>query len=148
MPTAIYVASPEGDTGKSAIALGILHRLAATVAKVGVFRPITRLGEDRDYILELLLEHATAGLPYERCVGVTYQQLHADVYLEGEIAAWYDATSSDEAKTIARRLNRLAVEHVLYAPLGVMLQHHAWRKNVSGIVQAPLPLFWGVSKTV
>jgi IrrE N-terminal-like domain len=25
--------------------------------------------------------------------------------------------------------------------------HHAWRKNVSGIVQAPLPLFWGVSKT-
>ena len=50
--SAIYVASPEGDTGKSTIALGILHRLAATVAKVGVFRPITRLGEDRDYILE------------------------------------------------------------------------------------------------
>ena len=66
MPTAIYVASPEGDTGKSTIALGILHRLAATVAKVGVFRPITRLGEQRDYILELLLAHTTAGLPYER----------------------------------------------------------------------------------
>lgn len=43
-----------------------------------MFRPITRLGEDRDYILELLLAHASAGLPYERCVGVTYQQLHAD----------------------------------------------------------------------
>jgi phosphate acetyltransferase len=70
--------------------------LAARVAKVGVFRPITRRdhgdrerGEagrggsphvpgDRDYILELLLEHTTAGLPYEKCVGVTYQQLHAD----------------------------------------------------------------------
>ena len=76
--TAIYVASPEGDTGKSTIALGILHRLAATVAKVGVFRPITRLGEDRDYILELLLAQATAGLPYEDCVGVSYQQLHED----------------------------------------------------------------------
>jgi phosphate acetyltransferase len=76
--TAIYVASPEGDTGKSTIALGILHRLAATVAKVGVFRPITRLGEDRDYILELLLSHTTAGLPYEECVGVGYQQLHED----------------------------------------------------------------------
>ena len=74
----IYVASPEGDTGKSTIALGILHRLAATVAKVGVFRPITRLGEDRDYILELLLSQATAGLPYEDCVGVSYQQLHED----------------------------------------------------------------------
>ncbi|RDH74035.1 phosphate acetyltransferase [Mycolicibacterium moriokaense] len=89
--SAIYVASPEGDTGKSTIALGILHRLAANVAKVGVFRPITRRpagqersdsgdirGEDRDYILELLLAHTTAGLSYEQCVGVSYQQLHDD----------------------------------------------------------------------
>ena len=76
--SAIYIASPEGDTGKSTIALGILHRLAATVAKAGVFRPITRLGEERDYILELLLAHTTAGLPYEQCVGVSYQQLHDD----------------------------------------------------------------------
>ena len=78
MPTAIYIASPEGDTGKSTIALGILHRLAATVAKVGVFRPITRLDEDRDYILDLLLPQTTAGLSYEQCVGVSYQQLHED----------------------------------------------------------------------
>ncbi len=76
--SSIYIAAPEGDTGKSTIALGILHRLAATVPKVGVFRPITRFGEDRDYILDLLLAHTTAGLPYERCVGVSYQQLHAD----------------------------------------------------------------------
>ena len=81
MPTSgIYIAAPEPATGKSTIALGILHRLTATVAKVGVYRPITRqdAGNDRDYILELLLEHTTAGLPYEQCVGVTYQQLHAD----------------------------------------------------------------------
>ena len=79
MPSdAIYVASPEGDTGKSTIALGILHRLAATVAKVGVFRPITRLGENRDYILELLLAHSTAGLSYDECVGVGYEQLNDD----------------------------------------------------------------------
>jgi phosphate acetyltransferase len=76
--SAIYVASPEGDTGKSTIALGILHRLAATVAKVGVFRPITRMGEDRDYILDLLIAHTTAGLSYDECVGVGYQQLHDD----------------------------------------------------------------------
>ena len=76
--SAIYIASPEGDTGKSTIALAILHKLAATVAKVGVFRPITRLGEERDYILELLLARTTAGLPYEQCVGVNYEQLHDD----------------------------------------------------------------------
>jgi len=67
--------------------------------------------------------------------------------IEAEIAAWYNATNLDEEKTIVRRLNRLAVDYVVYAPLGVVLQHHAWRKNVSGIVQAPLPLFWGVNKT-
>jgi peptide/nickel transport system substrate-binding protein len=67
--------------------------------------------------------------------------------IEAEIVAWYDATNLDEEKTIARRVNRLALDHVPYAPLGVMLQHHAWRRNVSGIERAPLPLFWGVSKS-
>jgi peptide/nickel transport system substrate-binding protein len=64
--------------------------------------------------------------------------------IEAEIAAWYNATNLDEEKTIVRRLNRLAVDHVVYAPLGLLMRHYAWRKSVSGI---PLPLFWGVSKT-
>ncbi|HNM84617.1 MAG TPA: phosphate acetyltransferase, partial [Mycobacterium sp.] len=76
--TTIYIASPEGGTGKSTVALGILHRLTAMVPRVGVFRPITRLGEARDYILELLLAHTTAGQSYEDCVGVDYQRLHED----------------------------------------------------------------------
>jgi peptide/nickel transport system substrate-binding protein len=67
--------------------------------------------------------------------------------IEAEIAAWYDATSLEEQKAIVRRLNRLAVDDVLFAPLGVLMRHYAWRKSVSGIVQAPLPLFWGVSKS-
>src|SRR5581483_7099726 len=75
----IYIAAPEPASGKSTIALGILHRLTATVAKVGVFRPITRAGEKRDYILDLLLAHTSAGLSYEQCVGVTYAELHADI---------------------------------------------------------------------
>jgi phosphate acetyltransferase len=76
--SALYIAAPEGDTGKSAIALGLLHRLTAMAARVGVFRPITRSGDGGDHILDLLLTYATAGLPYESCVGVTYQQLHDD----------------------------------------------------------------------
>ncbi len=85
-PTSIYIASPEGETGKSTIALGVLHRLAAMVPRVGVFRPITRR-EDRDYILELLLDQCStqggstqgdAGLSYQECVGTTYQRLHED----------------------------------------------------------------------
>ena len=83
MTTSIYIASPEGETGKSTIALGLLHRLTAMVPKVGVFRPITRR-EDHDYILELLLAHTDAGLSYDECIGVTYQRLHEDP--EGAIA--------------------------------------------------------------
>jgi peptide/nickel transport system substrate-binding protein len=66
--------------------------------------------------------------------------------VEAEVQAWYDAKSADE-EAIARRLNKAALDHVLYAPLGVCLRHYAWRKNVTGIGQAPLPIFWGVSKT-
>ncbi len=83
MTTSIYIASPEGETGKSTIALGLLHRLTAMVPKVGVFRPITRR-EEHDYILELLLAHTDAGLSYDECIGVTYQRLHEDP--EGAIA--------------------------------------------------------------
>jgi peptide/nickel transport system substrate-binding protein len=68
--------------------------------------------------------------------------------VETEVAAWYDANTLDEEKTIARRLNKAALDQVVYAPLGWYLRHTAWRKNVSGVAQAPLPFFWGVSKTI
>jgi peptide/nickel transport system substrate-binding protein len=67
--------------------------------------------------------------------------------LEAEIAAWFDATSLDEERAVARRLNRAAFEHVVYAPLGCCLRHYAWRRNLTGVTQGPLPFFWGVSKT-
>ena len=68
--------------------------------------------------------------------------------VEAEIAAWFDAKTLDEEKAIVRRLNKAALDHVVYAPLGWYLMHQAWRKNVTGIVPGPLPFFWGVSKTV
>ncbi|MDY6811579.1 MAG: AAA family ATPase, partial [Actinomycetota bacterium] len=37
----IYLASAEGDTGKSTIALGLLSLLSARGGRVGVFRPIS-----------------------------------------------------------------------------------------------------------
>jgi peptide/nickel transport system substrate-binding protein len=68
--------------------------------------------------------------------------------VEAEVAAWFDAKTLDEEKTIMRRLNKAALDDVVYAPLGLFMQHQAWRKNVTGIVKGPLPFFWGVSKTV
>lgn len=77
--SSIYIASPEGDTGKSTVALGVLHLLTATGGRVGVFRPISRAAAgERDYILELLMEHDSVDLDYDDCIGVTYEAVHAD----------------------------------------------------------------------
>ena len=76
--SSIYIAAPEGDTGKSTVALGLLQALCASAARVGVFRPIARSDGDTDYILELLLERITVYLDYDECVGATYDDVHAD----------------------------------------------------------------------
>lgn len=76
--SSVYIASPEGDTGKSTVALGVLQMLCASTARVGVFRPIARAAHETDHILELLIDHTTADLSYEQCLGVTYEQVHAD----------------------------------------------------------------------
>jgi peptide/nickel transport system substrate-binding protein len=68
--------------------------------------------------------------------------------IESEVAAWYEAKSLDEEKAIVRRLNKAAFDNAIYAPLGLYLQQHAWRTNIAGVAQGPLPFFWGVSKTV
>jgi peptide/nickel transport system substrate-binding protein len=67
--------------------------------------------------------------------------------LEAEIASWYDASNFEEEKVAARRINKVALENVVYAPLGQFLQYQAWHKNISGVGQGPLPFFWGVTKT-
>ena len=92
LPSAVYITAPEGDTGKSTVALGLLRILAGTVQRVGVFRPVTVTaggttteggeGQDapdgRDRILEMLLQHTTVDLGYEDCVGVANDRVHAD----------------------------------------------------------------------
>ncbi len=68
--------------------------------------------------------------------------------VEAEVAAWYDAKTIDEEKRIAQRLNKAALDHAIFAPLGAYLRYYAWRKNVTGIAPGPLPFFWGVAKMV
>jgi peptide/nickel transport system substrate-binding protein len=67
--------------------------------------------------------------------------------LEAEIVSWYDACNFEEEKAAARLINKVALENVVYAPLGQFLQYQTWRKNVSGVQPGPLLFFWGVTKT-
>ncbi|GAA3599830.1 phosphate acetyltransferase [Klugiella xanthotipulae] len=78
MARSIYITSAEGHTGKSTVALGVLSTLVRSTPRVAVFRPIARSTSERDYVLDMISSHATAGLPYDDCVGVTYDEVHAD----------------------------------------------------------------------
>jgi phosphate acetyltransferase len=77
MARSVYVTSPEGHTGKSSVALGLVELFAPQV-RVGVFRPIARADDGADSVLELLLQHDGVDLTYEQCIGVTYEDVHAD----------------------------------------------------------------------
>jgi peptide/nickel transport system substrate-binding protein len=67
--------------------------------------------------------------------------------VETEVNAWFEAKNLDEEKAAIKRLNKAALDNVVYAPTGFFLAYQAWRKNVSGIVKGPLPFFWDVAKT-
>ncbi len=70
-----------------------------------------------------------------------------DDKVEAGITAWFDAKNLDEEKAAIKRVNKAALDAVIYAPTGFFLSYQAWRKNVSGVAKGPLPFFWGVSKT-
>ena len=80
MGRSLYVATVEGFTGKSAVALGVLEQLSKRVERVAVFRPVVRSDSDgsRDYVLDLLVSHEAVHLTYDECAGVTYDDVHAD----------------------------------------------------------------------
>lgn len=95
MAQSIYITSAEGHSGKSTIALGVLDTLIRTTPNVGVFRAIARSTEERDYVLEMLLEHDGVDLGYEECIGATYDEVRADPDAAlGRIVERYKAVES------------------------------------------------------
>ena len=67
--------------------------------------------------------------------------------VQAKIGEWYAAPDLAAEKKAIAELNKAAMEHVVYVPTGFFKGYQAWRKNVSGIVKAPFPVFWDVSKT-
>ncbi|MFI8633719.1 phosphate acetyltransferase [Microbacterium sp. NPDC077663] len=78
MAQSIYITSAEGHSGKSTIALGVLDTFSRRSPRIGVFRAIARSTEERDYVLEMLLDHDGVDLGYDECIGATYDEVRAD----------------------------------------------------------------------
>ena len=73
----LYLAGTEARSGKSAVAVGLVSRLARRHGRVGVFRPVVRAG-DQDELLRVLLQEAHTDLSPDRAWGVTHDMLHDD----------------------------------------------------------------------
>ncbi|UPY39005.1 ABC transporter substrate-binding protein [Sediminicoccus sp. KRV36] len=67
--------------------------------------------------------------------------------VEAGITEWFDAPTPALEKAAIDKINREAVQNVVYSPTGFFKSYQAWRRNVSGIQKGPLPFFWGVSKS-
>lgn len=59
MARSVFVASVEGHTAKSVVALGLIRALQGNNLKVGVFRSITP-DQENDHVLRLLLSQISS----------------------------------------------------------------------------------------
>ncbi|HET9873507.1 MAG TPA: phosphate acetyltransferase [Propionibacteriaceae bacterium] len=73
MTRSVYVASVEGQTGKSAVALGLLDALTREVGSVGIFRPLISTSGATDLIVDLMVSQPGIHQTYEDALGVTYE---------------------------------------------------------------------------
>ncbi|MCB1258604.1 MAG: AAA family ATPase, partial [Microthrixaceae bacterium] len=77
-PRSIYITSPEGHTGKSLVALGLIELLVRRVGSVGVFRPVVQSLDYEDAMGRRLVS-ALGDSPTKRLgIGVTYDDVHHD----------------------------------------------------------------------
>lgn len=74
----IYITSAEGHTGKSSVALGLLTALRRSGKRIGIYRPVSRSREEPDRVLEFLLSQMDDPARAGDCIGVTYEEVHAD----------------------------------------------------------------------
>jgi phosphate acetyltransferase len=92
----LYVAASEAESGKSAVALGLFDLMSRRVGRAAPFRPVVRGGDEPDPVVTLLRTRYHVDAPYESCVGVTYDDVHADPdRAMGEIVSRYRALERD-----------------------------------------------------
>lgn len=75
MARSVYVASVEGHTAKSVLALGMVQALKGSNLSVGVFRAVTPDAAN-DHVLKLLLSQLNEEISYEDSIGVSYKEVH------------------------------------------------------------------------
>jgi phosphate acetyltransferase len=77
----LYVAAAGPESGKSAVALGVVEAMARRVGRVGLFRPVVR-ADGPDPVVALVRQRFPAVVPDDAAAaaacGVTYDDVHSD----------------------------------------------------------------------
>ncbi len=69
-----------------------------------------------------------------------------DAKLEEFRAEYAYAKTDEERKKIATAMQAYAYDQVITLPLGQFARESAWRKDLTGILDSPIPLFWNMDK--
>ncbi|MBV9824223.1 MAG: ABC transporter substrate-binding protein [Alphaproteobacteria bacterium] len=69
-----------------------------------------------------------------------------DAVLEKLRADWFRAADDQERADIARRIQQRAFEVVPYIPTGEYRARSAYRSDLTGRIEAPLPFLWNIDK--
>ena len=60
---------------------------------------------------------------------------------------WFAAPDAAAEKAAMVKVNEAEMEFATFLPTGFFKGYQAWRNSVKGVVQAPFPVLWNVSKT-
>ncbi|MBO27276.1 MAG: ABC transporter substrate-binding protein [Rhodobacteraceae bacterium] len=66
--------------------------------------------------------------------------------LEELRTAYATATTLEEQQKLAEEIQQIAYEEGVYAPIGQYFVPTAWSNKLEGVLDAPAPLFWNISK--
>jgi peptide/nickel transport system substrate-binding protein len=69
-----------------------------------------------------------------------------DERLEKLRDAWSRTTDPAEQKRLATEIQRVAYDNVPYVITGQYFHARAYRKNIKGVIAAPVPFLWNISK--
>lgn len=67
--------------------------------------------------------------------------------VQSKIDAWFAAPNQEAEKEAVRQINKASMDFVTFVPTGFFKGYQAWRNNLKGVVKAPFPVIWGVTKT-
>jgi peptide/nickel transport system substrate-binding protein len=69
-----------------------------------------------------------------------------DPVLEDLKAKYIKSTTPESQKAVAAEIQKHAMDVVNYIPLGQYKIPYVWRKELTGLIESPVPVFWNIEK--